>query len=120
MDMSCGTQNVRRLYRSGSLVTVESKVVTNNFDLVAVQVVRWDKSGFNRVRREQKEVQERDNGDWSSCWYGYGISTFRRAFYLKDSYISLRKYAPCFEICFQRLGSFRCNEYPMLGEAVVF
>jgi hypothetical protein len=40
-DTRYGTWNVRNLYRAGSLTTVVSKLTKYNFDLEAVQEVRW-------------------------------------------------------------------------------
>jgi hypothetical protein len=43
MDMKFGTWNFRSLYRTGSLKTVASELL--NSDVVAVQEVRWVKTG---------------------------------------------------------------------------
>jgi len=40
MDLRFGTWNVRSLYRTGSLETVESKLAKYNLDVMAVQDVR--------------------------------------------------------------------------------
>jgi len=45
MDMRFGTWNVRSLCRTGSLKTVTNKLAKYNYDIVAVQVVRWNKGG---------------------------------------------------------------------------
>jgi hypothetical protein len=46
MDLGFGTWNVRSLYRAGSLMTVSREVSRYRLDLVGVQEVRWDGSGF--------------------------------------------------------------------------
>jgi hypothetical protein len=45
MDMTFGTWKVRRFYRAGSLKTVISELAKFNFELMAVQVVKWGKGG---------------------------------------------------------------------------
>jgi hypothetical protein len=45
MDMRFGTWNVRSMYRTGSLMTVEKKVSKYKLDLAGVQEVRWDGVG---------------------------------------------------------------------------
>jgi hypothetical protein len=45
MGMTFVTCNVRTLYGSGSLKTAASKLAKYNFNLVAVQEVKWDKGG---------------------------------------------------------------------------
>jgi hypothetical protein len=49
--MSSGTWNVRSMYRSGSLMTVASKLAKYKLALVGVQEVRWDKEGTVRARQ---------------------------------------------------------------------
>jgi exonuclease III len=49
MDMRFGTWNVRSLYRIGSLKTVARELGKYKFDLVGVQVVRWEKGGTERA-----------------------------------------------------------------------
>jgi len=43
--MRFGTWNVRSRYRTGSLKTAASESEKYNFDLVAVQEVKWDNGG---------------------------------------------------------------------------
>jgi hypothetical protein len=45
MDMRFGTWNVRSLYRSGSLMTIEKEISKYKLHLVGLQEVRWDRSG---------------------------------------------------------------------------
>jgi hypothetical protein len=45
MDMRFGTWNVRSLYRAGSLMTVSRELARYKFDLVGVEVVRWEGGG---------------------------------------------------------------------------
>jgi len=45
MDIRFGTWNVGSFSRASSLKTVPSASAKYNLDLVAVQDVRWDKSG---------------------------------------------------------------------------
>jgi hypothetical protein len=45
MDMRLGTQNVRSLYRSGSLTIAARKTAKYWLDLVGVQKVKWDRNG---------------------------------------------------------------------------
>jgi exonuclease III len=47
--MRFGTWNVRRLYRSRSLMTVARELARYKLDLVGVQEVRWDKGGTVRA-----------------------------------------------------------------------
>jgi len=47
--MRFGTWNVRSLYRSGSLTTVNRELARYKLDLVGVQEVRWDKEGEVRA-----------------------------------------------------------------------
>jgi hypothetical protein len=47
--MRFGTWNVRRLYRSGSLMTVARELVRCKLDLVDVQEVGWGKGGTVRA-----------------------------------------------------------------------
>jgi hypothetical protein len=47
--MRFGTWNVRRLYRSGSLITVARELARNKLGLVGVHKVRWDKWGTVRT-----------------------------------------------------------------------
>jgi hypothetical protein len=46
MDIRFGTENVRSLYRAGSMRTAESKLAKYNLDLEAVQEVRQNKGGY--------------------------------------------------------------------------
>jgi len=48
-DMRFGTENVRSLYRSGSLATAARETAKYNLDLVGVQEVRWDEGGTVRA-----------------------------------------------------------------------
>jgi hypothetical protein len=45
MDMRFGFQNVRSLYRAGSLMTVSREMSKYKLDLVGVQEVRWEGGG---------------------------------------------------------------------------
>jgi exonuclease III len=47
--MSFGTQNVRSMYRPGSLMTVARELSKYKLDLVGVQEVRWHKKGTVRA-----------------------------------------------------------------------
>jgi hypothetical protein len=49
MDMRFGTWNVRSLHRAGSLKMVASKSAKYNTDLVAVQIVKWNKVAFDHL-----------------------------------------------------------------------
>jgi hypothetical protein len=49
-DLSFGTSNVRGLCRAGSQETVESTLAKCNFDVLAVQEVRWGEVGSQKVR----------------------------------------------------------------------
>jgi exonuclease III len=49
MDMRFGTQNVRSLYRIGSLKTVARELEKYKLDLMGVQEVRWEKGGTERA-----------------------------------------------------------------------
>jgi hypothetical protein len=45
MDMRFGTQKVRSLRRTGSLMTVVKELPKYKLDLVGAQEVRWDRGG---------------------------------------------------------------------------
>jgi len=47
--MRFGTQNLRSLYRSGSLKAAARELARYKLDLVGVQKVRWDKGGIVRA-----------------------------------------------------------------------
>jgi exonuclease III len=49
MDMRFPTWNVKSLYRIGSLKTAAREVEKHKLDLVAVQKVRWEKSGTEQA-----------------------------------------------------------------------
>jgi exonuclease III len=49
MDMKFRTWNVRSLYRSGSLKTVEKELGKYKLDLPGVQEVRWKESATERT-----------------------------------------------------------------------
>jgi hypothetical protein len=46
MNMRFGTWNVRRLYRTGSLMTVAKEISKHKLDPVGAQEVRWDRGGI--------------------------------------------------------------------------
>jgi len=48
-DMRFSTWNVRRLFRSGSLMTVARELARHKLDLVCVQDVRLEKGGTIRA-----------------------------------------------------------------------
>jgi hypothetical protein len=50
MDMRFGTQNIRSLYRVGSLMTVLRELSRYRLDLVGVQV-RWEGKWYRTSRR---------------------------------------------------------------------
>jgi hypothetical protein len=45
MDMGFGAWNVIRLYRAGSLTTMEEEISERKIDLVGVQEARWERGG---------------------------------------------------------------------------
>jgi hypothetical protein len=49
MDTRFGMWNIRSLYRSDSLTTVDTGLARYTFDLVSVQDVRWD-TGHSKSR----------------------------------------------------------------------
>jgi hypothetical protein len=61
MDMKFGTWNDRSTYRVGSLRLVAGEISKYNFDLVGVQVVRWDRGGtepgFSYIRESYQQLR---------------------------------------------------------------
>jgi hypothetical protein len=49
MDMRFGTQNVRSMYRGGSLRVIGEEISKYKLDLVGAQKVRWDQGGTERA-----------------------------------------------------------------------
>ena len=89
--MRFGTQNVRSLYRSGSLTTVARETARHKLDSMGVQV-RWDKGGTLRLYFFlQKGNKNHQSG--TGCFGRHIIvSAVKRIEIISDrmSYITLR------------------------------